>query len=292
MKVTVNPGTYVVAVSGGVDSMVLLDLLAKTPKLKLIVAHYNHGIREDSDLDRKIVQDAASKYKLPFVFDEGKLGQNSSEALARDARYTFLNKIKEAAQANAIITAHHEDDMLETAVINLLRGTYRHGVTSLKSKPELLRPLLHTTKEQIKNYAKENKINWREDYTNEDDKYFRNHVRNNILPRFSLEQKNKMLEHIDTLRQLNETIDRIVSPAISDKMKLDRHWFTMLNHDVAKDIMAMWLNAHGAKDVNSKNLELLVQAAKTYEPGKKIDVDKNFVLRVQKEQLALLVHER
>src|SRR3990172_5722177 len=132
--VDIKLGTYVVAVSGGVDSVVLLHLLVQKgqraegrgqSKYNFIVAHFDHGIREDSKLDRELVQELAKKYNLPFVYNQGNLGPKASEATARDARYAFLNKVKDSVSAQAIITAHHQDDVLETAIINLLRGTNR-----------------------------------------------------------------------------------------------------------------------------------------------------------------------
>src|SRR4051794_19867846 len=118
-----KPGSYVVAVSGGVDSMALLHYLQTRPGIKLTVAHFDHGIRDDSPEDRKLAQEVAKSYKLPFVYHEGRLGGEASEATARAARYDFLNKVRRSSQAQAIITAHHQDDLLETAILNMLRGT-------------------------------------------------------------------------------------------------------------------------------------------------------------------------
>ncbi|QQS18837.1 hypothetical protein IPL68_02130 [Candidatus Saccharibacteria bacterium] len=87
------------------------------------MAHFDHGIRPDSVEDRKLVQKLAKQYGLPFVYDRAELGAGASEAVAREARYAFLSRVKEAVGADAIITAHHEDDVLETIIINWLRGT-------------------------------------------------------------------------------------------------------------------------------------------------------------------------
>src|SRR5438132_889977 len=127
MDIALEPGTYIVAVSGGVDSMVLLDLLRTKPELKLIVAHYDHGMRPNSTADRQLVQAVSKHHGLTFIYDQGKLG-NASEATARRARYDFLHQVREASQARAIITAHHQDDLLETAILNILRGTGRRGL--------------------------------------------------------------------------------------------------------------------------------------------------------------------
>src|SRR5688572_12503510 len=90
MDVQLEPGKYVVAVSGGVDSMVLLDVLTQYPQLELVVAHFEHGIRPDSGKDFRLVKAAAKKYKLPFAAAHGNLGPTVSEATARKARYEFL----------------------------------------------------------------------------------------------------------------------------------------------------------------------------------------------------------
>src|SRR5688572_18243464 len=174
MNFRLSPGKYVVAVSGGVDSMVLLDLLRERPKLELIVAHFDHGIRKESARDRKLVQRIAKSYDLPFFYAEGNLGPKAGEALAREARYAFLRKIQEEQGAKAIITAHHQDDMLETAIMNLLRGTGRRGLSSLKSRKELVRPMLEWTKKGIREYAEERDLVWAEDVTNDDERYLRN----------------------------------------------------------------------------------------------------------------------
>ncbi len=87
MNITVQPGRYVVAVSGGVDSMVLLDLLRQKPDLHLIIAHFDHGIRGDSTEDRHLVQQIAHTYDMPFVYDEGHLGSQASQATARSGNY-------------------------------------------------------------------------------------------------------------------------------------------------------------------------------------------------------------
>ena len=186
MDVSLKPGKYVVAVSGGVDSMVLLDLLKDQPHLKLIVAHYDHGIRPDSAKDRQLVQDVAAAYHLPMVFENGKLGSTASEATARQARYEFLERTRQTHSARAILTAHHQDDVLETAIINLIRGTGRRGLTALSSQPLIIRPLLHVSKADIRAYAEKQQLKWHEDSTNQDEKYLRNYIRRNWLPQFDV----------------------------------------------------------------------------------------------------------
>src|SRR5258708_37503607 len=101
MKVNTPPGKYILAVSGGVDSMVLLDLLSKKPDVELVVAHFNHGIRADSNLDEELVEKAAQKHGLFHEVGYGKLGAGASEETAREASYKFLKSAARKHKANA-----------------------------------------------------------------------------------------------------------------------------------------------------------------------------------------------
>lgn len=295
MRISVGAGTYVVAVSGGVDSMVLLDLMRRRPGAKLIVAHYDHGIRSDSERDRRLVQTTARKHHLPFVHDQGNLGPYASEAAARDARYAFLRRVQEVTGAKAILTAHHQDDVLETAIINLMRGSGRRGLTSLRSTDGILRPLLPYNKEQIRDYAHNHAVAWHEDTTNQDDSYLRNYIRLRVLPKFTDGQKAQLGILIDQLADINDQLDGHlinmlhVQPAHDE---LDRQWFIHLPHDVSKEVLHAWLRRHGVKNISKRTIERLLVAMKTAKPGAKIDVDKEHILYVHKRHLALQVVER
>ena len=285
-----QPGTYVVAVSGGVDSMALLDMLAQQPDVKLIAAHYDHGIRSDSKLDRELVAAAAKKYKIPFVYEAGKLGLGTSENAARIARYDFLRKVQREAKADAIVTAHHQDDALETAILNILRGTGRKGLSSLGDSRELRRPLLNTTKKELQSYAKEQGIVWREDSTNADTTITRNYVRHILLPRIGAEGRKKLRDIITHIGVLNKAIDRDIHIYLHmqpSRQSLDRHSFILLSHKLALEVLAEWLRTHGITQFDRKLLESVVAQAKTLTPGKKIDVNGDYCILVGKETLVL-----
>jgi len=180
------------------------------PGLHLIVAHFDHGIREESGDDRRFVETLAAQYSLPFVFANGHLGPTVSEATAREARYAFLNQVMQTHQAQAIITAHHEDDLLETAILNLLRGTGRKGLSSLKSQDHLLRPLLHVPKQTIRAYAMSHSLAWHEDRTNASTVYVRNYIRHKLLPRFDERSRKRLLSLIEATRETNDEIDELL----------------------------------------------------------------------------------
>lgn len=278
-----------VAVSGGVDSMVLLDMLAGKPGLSLTVAHFEHGIREDSDADRLLVEQTAKHLGLPFVCEHGNLGSNTSESQARDARYAFLRNVMRKTNAQAIITAHHQDDLIETAVINIIRGTGRKGLSSMASG-DVLRPLLSVSKQQILDYAAQHDTAWHEDSTNQNDTYLRNYIRHTILPRLGEAGKQQFLAHIEKAQEINPTIDDLLLADLQTQSTddgLSRRWFTMLPYSVSCEVMAAWLRSSGVHEFDRKTIERLVVAAKVAQPGKQMDINAVALLKVGKDTLQL-----
>lgn len=179
---------YIVAVSGGVDSVVLLDMMSRATEHELIVAHFDHGIRDDSVEDAEFVAALANTHGLQHESKREELGRNASESLARDRRYEFLRELSRQHNAK-IVTAHHLDDFVETVAINLQRGTGWRGLAVLDS--DISRPLIDMPKQQLIQYAQANGLTWREDSTNASDTYLRNRVR----------RKTSDISH-DTKRQL------------------------------------------------------------------------------------------
>lgn len=279
--------------------MVLLHLLAqklqsparkKDKRTRFIIAHFDHGIREDSDIDWPLVKQTAERYGLSAVYDKGNLGPDASEAAARKARYEFLHRVREAANAGAIVTAHHQDDMIETAIINMMRGTGRRGMSSLKSTDTVVRPLLHVPKKDIYAYAKKEGLQWHEDPTNTDTKFLRNYIRHKVVPSMDKETRKKFVNIISSMHELNQHIDATLinhlhlHPATH---KLDRHWFTMLPHAVAREVMAAWLRREGIRQYDKKTLERLVMAGKTMRYGGRTDISSAYVLKSKKNFLEL-----
>ncbi|MCX6727603.1 MAG: tRNA lysidine(34) synthetase TilS [Candidatus Saccharibacteria bacterium] len=299
MKVDVRPGKYVVAVSGGVDSVALLHLLVNQPhtekdqKRSFVVAHFDHGIRDDSAYDRQLVQSLAKQYKLPFVYEQGNLGIGASENTARIARYNFLEKVKQASNADAIVTAHHEDDLLETAILNLLRGTGRKGMSSLGDHPHLRRPLLHVSKADIQAYAKEQGLVWHEDSTNADTNLKRNYVRKVLVPGLGVNGRKTLLDIVRHLKVVNASLDENIALYLHtqpSRQSLNRHAFIQLPHAVALEVMASWLRSHGITEFDSKLLESLVVKVKTLQPGKSVDVDAKHRMHMGQDSV-VLVHK-
>lgn len=293
MNIVLESGKYVVAVSGGVDSVVLLDVLARQQEVQLIVAHFDHGIRVDSAEDRKLVQSLAEKYGLPFAYAEGNLGADASEEAARAARYAFLKSVQQKYSADGIITAHHQDDLLETAILNLLRGTGRKGLTALASNPHVTRPLLHISKQEILDYAHEHQLQWHEDSTNSNPKYLRNYVRLQIVPRLDVADKNRLLGIIEQSRTVNAELDSLLAGLLPlEGNRLERKSFIQLPHAAAKELMAAWLRTNNLREFDRAMLERLVVAAKTGQPGTRANIYGRHAVDIHKKFLALTSFER
>jgi tRNA(Ile)-lysidine synthase len=189
--------SIVIGVSGGVDSLVLLDLLSQD--YQLVVAHYNHHLRPESSQDAQTIETIAEQYSLPFILGEGdveKFAQAnhlSIEEAARDLRYRFLFEQAEKIKAQAVAVGHHADDQVETVLMHLLRGSGLDGLTGMSyrslpnpwsNKIPLVRPLLKIWRTDIDDYCAENKIIPLNDATNADITYFRNRIRQQLIPEF------------------------------------------------------------------------------------------------------------
>jgi tRNA(Ile)-lysidine synthase len=292
MNVLVEPGKYVVAVSGGVDSVVLLDVLTKLSGLDLVVAHFDHGMRSDSADDAVFVQGLAEKYGLTYSMERVTLGAGASEAAARQARYDFLHRVREQTGARAIITAHHQDDLLETAIFNIIRGTGRRGLTALSSTTTLCRPLLDMPKAEIIAYATQQNLSWHEDTTNHDEQYARNYIRHRLLVRFNTNARRQLLASIHELQSINNELDQLLADLVPQSSELDRQWFIALPHTIAREVMTSWLRQNGITDYDRPTLERLTVKAKVLAPGKYLDVRRGYQLAISSKCLALKPPER
>lgn len=193
----------VLAVSGGPDSMVLLYTLLKIRRKKdidIICAHVNHKIRIESDEEAVFVENFCKKNHVPFEKMEiEKYREDNFHDEARKKRYEFFEKILKKYHAPYLMTAHHGDDLMETIMMRLVRGSTLRGYSGFQkiSKLEgysMIRPLIEMTKEQIEYYARENKIPFVIDTSNDKDKYTRNRYRKYVLPKLKEEDENVHLK--------------------------------------------------------------------------------------------------
>lgn len=289
MDISLEPGKYVVAVSGGVDSVVSLNMLSMQSDLVLVVAHFDHGIRSDSFVDKEFVSKLAENYGLKFISEDGKLGPNASEELARKHRYDFLHRVAKQYGAKAIVTAHHQDDVIETAIINTLRGTKRKGLSSLKSTDDIKRPLLTMSKQEILEYAQGKGLEWKEDETNKSAKYLRNRIRQRLEKEMTEDQRAEILTKLKSTDELNKKIDRVLSEYVSidvDGDSLKTASFIALPHDISRELLAEWLRRKKIS-FDSKSIERIVVSIKTKKPGINIDLDSKHYLEINSGKVGI-----
>lgn len=224
---------YVVAVSGGVDSMVLLDMMVRAGAGELVVAHFDHGIRSDSHLDAAFVKKIAEQHGLVYESRREVLGATASEALARERRYAFLRHIAKKHDAQ-IVTAHHLDDLVETVAINMTRGTGWRGLAALNS--DVARPLIDMEKAALIDYAVKRNIPWREDSTNASAAYLRNRLRRKT-PALSLDEKRELRALHAHQKALRQEIRAEAKRLVGEGPWYSRYFFTHVQPQVAVECL-------------------------------------------------------
>ena len=234
----ISTKTFLLAVSGGADSMVLSSLF-KMSNLKFEIAHINYHFRgEDSNLDQKIVEDFCTtnqiKFHLKDVSEEEKSKMTSLQNWARKIRYDYFFRILEEENLDYIVTAHHLNDELETFFINLSRGSGIKGLSGIPTNENsILRPLLKFTKAEIYAFAEENKIDFREDKSNEKNDYLRNKIRNQLTPKILgifpqfLEQFGKSLSYLSSVNdfyqnEIEKTFQEILTEENEEGFTLNK----------------------------------------------------------------------
>jgi len=209
---SLRDSNFLIALSGGVDSMVLANLFLNN-NLSFSVAHCNFNLRDkESDDDEKFIFNWSkeneikcyiSKFNTTDYCRKNKFGIQEG---ARNLRYEWFNELKDLYSFDYIVTAHHLDDQIETYLINSMRGSGLNGLLGITEKTDsLLRPLLKILKNEILVYANSNKIDFREDTSNSKNNYFRNMIRNLIIPQFKKFDDNVMLKFQTTINNLNST---------------------------------------------------------------------------------------
>lgn len=290
-----QPGTYVVAVSGGVDSMALLGMLCEQPGLDIVVAHVNHGIRPDAAEDVALVRWYAAAHGLPFMETRLELGDHPSEAAARTARYNFLQQCSKKVGARGTVLAHHQDDLIETALLAIMRGTGWRGLAPFTAHSHFVRPLLRMPKHHLIAYARAHAIPWREDTTNTDESYTRNYIRHTLVP--SLDQKSStwrdaFLQHIRNQQErrtiieaeLNKWLDTHVqfnnkgnsAPATAT---LRRYDVLMLPQPVAYEILQQTMRRLTGNSLERPRAEAAVLFTKVAKPQKVLQLGLHWQLR-------------
>lgn len=281
------------AVSGGVDSVVLLDVLAKQ-ECRLVVAHVDHGIRPDSAADARFVAALARRYGYLFESCTLSLGARASEERARRERYAFLRGVVAKHGANGLITAHHADDVVETVVLNILRGTGWRGLGSLRSSGETPRPLIHVYKKDILDYALRHRLEWCEDTTNQETVYTRNRIRRQVIPAAQWQDKTfkqKIYQLWQKQCQLRDQLEPALNEAsgqLISNSALQKEALLALEGGVALEVLQRFLAAQRVRQTRPQ-LRRVLAFIRTAGNGKQFSLDASYLLQLRRGGLVVVV---
>ncbi len=218
----------VVAVSGGPDSMVLLHLLIKIKEkinINIVCAHVNHNVRKESYEEAKFVEKYCKDNDVIFEYMIiEKYNNTNFHSDAREIRYNFFKKIVKKYNSKYLFTAHHADDLMETILMRIVRGSTLKGYSGFEKRfhidgYDMVRPLIEVTKEQLKNYALENNIPYVIDSSNVKDVYTRNRYRKYIVSKLKEEDINvhkKFYKFSNTLMKYDKYINKLVEKVLPD----------------------------------------------------------------------------
>ena len=252
-KISLKPGdVVVVGTSGGPDSMALLYILNEFKNimdLKLVCAHLNHNKRAESDQEQAGLSEFCKKNKIIFECKKvEKWGDDNFENEARTVRYAFFEKLVEKYNAKYLMTAHHADDLMETILMRIVRGSTLKGYSGFsrivdKGNYKIVRPLLTLTKAEIEEFCKKNKIKYFVDKSNFDLKYTRNRYRHELLPFLKNENPNvhkKFIKFSEILLEnsnnINKEIDKVFNKVFQNGI-LDIEKFVVLDKIIQTNII-------------------------------------------------------
>ncbi len=290
--------TVVVGLSGGPDSMCLLDvLLSLNKKINIICAHINHNIRKESIKEVDFVKDYCKKRNVKvetITFDKKSPTKDYTEQELREKRYEYFANIIKKYKAKYLFTAHHGDDLIETILMRISRGSNLKGycgfqIETQKEGYKIIKPLIFTSKDEINEYNKNNKIPSVNDHTNDEDNYTRNRYRHSILPFLKKENNNVHLKYLKFSKELTKYynfVSRIVEDEINKryhKKTLDISEFTRLDELIQTKIIEYVLDDNYIDNlylVSDKHVNFILNIINNPKPNIELNLPDN--LRITK----------
>jgi tRNA(Ile)-lysidine synthase len=302
----IRPGDKIIAaVSGGPDSMALLHILRKLSLqsgFSILAAHVNHGLRPQAGQDQEFVEEHCRSLNIPCyakTIDVRQLAcqtKTSLEDAGRQARYGYFNELLQELHADAIATAHHQDDQAETVLLHLLRGAGMQGLRGIMPRNgHLIRPLLQQSKQNLLNYLHKNQISYCIDSSNQDQVFLRNRIRHQLIPLLQNEYNPRITENLSRLAEIvgeeNDFLQKIMQSYWTSlvcfqdeqRLEMDLEGLKVLPLAVRRRLTIMALSSLGgstgweARDVE-KVLELLHKpgSAKYLQLKKGIKINKSY----------------
>ncbi|MCF7870370.1 MAG: tRNA lysidine(34) synthetase TilS [Candidatus Omnitrophica bacterium] len=271
-------------VSGGPDSIALLYNvinLTKDYKLKIVCAHFNHGIRKESDREEKFIKELCSKLNIDFVSEKKNVNDffagDSLEQTARELRFDFFLKVSRQVKIKKLVLAHHKNDLAETVLMRIIRGTGLKGLRGFLPKSQfrsltVVRPFIDLEKEQILNWLNEKNIPFCLDKSNQEVKFLRNKIRIGLLPQ---------------LEAINESItDRLSDLAVNAGLDYDfiynfsKSEFRRLKQK--RSSRGLSLGLKGLKELHPAVFNNVIRIAIEQIKGNTRRIDQNHLIEVKK----------
>ncbi len=299
-----KPGdSVVIGLSGGKDSMCLLDLLMKlNKKITIIAAHINHNIREESNEEAKIIEKYCKEKNVIFEtikFPKKSNNKDFNESELREKRYDYFEKIINKYQAKYLFTAHHGDDLIETILMRITRGSDIKGYSGFdlvtpKCGYQIIKPLIYTTKEEIDQYNEKNNIPYVEDQTNSSSKYTRNRYRHKVLPFLKQENPQVHLKYLKFNQELQKYYNYVLKETSKEFIK--RYENNSLNLDnidkiddlILENIIKKLLDIHYPDNlylVNDKHISMIINIIHNKEPNLSLNLPNGLVVNKRYNEL-------
>lgn len=303
----------VVGVSGGPDSITLLTCLNKyREKLKysIIVAHINHLIREDSTSDEQFVENTCKKMNIKFyakrvdVTKIAKETKRGTEETGRVIRYEFFNEILKKENANKIAIAHNMNDNAETMLLNIIRGSGLNGLEGIQPQEygKYIRPLINCSRIEIEEYCEKYNLEPRIDYTNKENIYTRNIIRNQVIPKLqeinpniisTLSRTSKIIKenNIYLKKQAQEIFEKIAKISISEnkikQAEINIKEFNKQENAIKTNIVLLTIeNLQGtSRNIEKANIDDIIKLAERNVGNKYIKINKSIEIRISNHRI-------
>lgn len=308
-----------VCVSGGKDSVVLLDALwyiSGMIPMKIIIAHCNHNLRGDeSDQDEQFVRHLGKKYSIPTfctsanVSAYSKKYKQSIELAARNLRYKFFERLAKEQSVPYILTAHTKDDTVETMLFNLVRGTGIKGITGIPKKRELdqnitvYRPMIPITRQEISEYADERQLEWREDSSNTNLSYTRNKIRHKLLPLLKEEFNPSVLDTLYRFAEFAKGAESLVAKNVetylphvltkktNTSLTIHLESFKAISLFLKGEILLRSIKSHFEISLNLLQIEGILQLSEK-ETGARFIINEQLHVVKERNELIITNHHR
>lgn len=299
----------VLGISGGPDSMVLLHIFCELKKqldLKLICAHVNHNLRKESREEKTFIENYCIEKGIIFEYYKiEKYGEDNFHNEARTIRYNYFETLIKKYNAKFLITAHHGDDLIETILMRIVRGSTLKGYSGFskmvnKGSYKVIRPLIYITKDEILKYAKDNKIEFRTDESNFKDVYTRNRYRKYVLPFLKSEDHNvhkKFLKFSETLLEYNSFIDKQMNSVIVNVVRgktINLVEFNKIDYLIQVKILYNVLEKIYNDDliiIGNVHVELIFDLIKSTKANTQVHLPNNVIVKKEYDKLRFSINE-